>query len=146
MRHAHPICYNIPVKDRDYLKLAIEMAQQSEEPLKCAAILVDGSGNIIASAYNSQRADGKTAAHAEMKAIAMANEKFGRTLPLVTAYVTCEPCPMCMTAIIYAAVERVVFAYRNDELEPPERRINLDCYDFISRFPNKPTLVHITMN
>lgn len=131
--------------DRDYLEQAIRLANKSKEPVGCGSILVDESGEILASNFNTQRADNLTASHAEMKSIADANKKVGRILKGVTAYGNCEPCTMCLTALIFAGVDRIVFASRLNDLVDPAQRIDIDCFEFIKKFPNQPKIEHMML-
>lgn len=87
--------------DAKMIALAKKEASKSEEPVKCGVVLVDKDNQIIAKAFNTQRSDNRTANHAEMNAIAKANEQIGQKLKGVTAYCSCEPCPMCLTALIF---------------------------------------------
>ncbi len=131
------------MNDSKYLISARELSKLSSEPLKCASILVDRDGNTIASNYNSQRKDGYTANHAEMKSIAEANRLMGRKLKNVTAYSNCEPCTMCLTALIFAGVERIVFSSRLNALVDDDSKIDIDCFDFLRKFPNSPMIEHV---
>lgn len=131
------------MNDRDYLEQAVALANKSKEPLGCGSILVDKDGQILAHNFNSQRTDNLTASHAEMKSIADANKKVGRKLQGVTAYGNCEPCTMCLTALIFAGVDRIVFANRLNDLVDPEQRIDIDCFDFVMKFPYQPKIEHI---
>jgi tRNA(Arg) A34 adenosine deaminase TadA len=126
--------------DKDYLQKAINLAKKSEEPVKCASILVNGEGEILAQTFNTQRKDGLTAAHAEMKAIAEANKKVGRKLTSITAYGNCEPCTMCLTALIFAKVDRVVFAKRLNDFVSDDQKIDIDCFEFVKKFPHHPKI------
>jgi tRNA(Arg) A34 adenosine deaminase TadA len=130
--------------DRFYLKKALKLAEESAEPVKCASILVDDQGNVLAETFNTQRADGLTASHAEMKAITMANQQLGRKLTGVTAYGNCEPCTMCLTALIFAGVERVVFVSRMNDFAGPDEAIDIDCFEFVQKFPHRPELVQLS--
>lgn len=131
--------------DVEYLRQAVELAAQSKEPVGCASILVDKSGNVVARQYNTQRADGLTASHAEMKAIAAANMKLGRKLDGVTAYGNCEPCTMCLTALIFARVDRIVFAQRLNDFVSEDQKIELDCFDFVKKFPYQPKIELVSL-
>lgn len=131
--------------DTVFLRQAAELAELSNEPVKCASILVDDSGNVIAKAYNSQRQDGLVASHAEMKTIATANKALGRKLNGITAYGNCEPCTMCLTALIFAGVDRIVFAHRLNELVDETKKIDIDCFDFVKKFPHPPKVEHLTL-
>lgn len=70
-----------------------------------------------------------------MKAISIANSKMGRKLDGITAYGNCEPCTMCLTALIIARVDRVVFAKRLNDFVDDDKKINLDCFEFVKAFP-----------
>jgi tRNA(Arg) A34 adenosine deaminase TadA len=129
--------------DRKYLEQAKLLAESSDEPVKCACVLVSGDGNIVASAFNSQRTDGLVASHAEMKAIALANSKLGRKLNGITAYGNCEPCTMCLTALIFAGVDRIVFTHRLNDFVSDDKKIEIDCFDFVTRFPNPPLIEQV---
>ena len=131
------------MNDKNYLALAVDLATKSQEPLGCGSILVTRSGEAIASNFNSQRADGLTASHAEMKSIADANRKIGRKLKGLTAYGNCEPCTMCLTALIFAGVDRVVFVHRLNDLVKQSRSITIDCFEFIKNFQNHPIVEQI---
>ncbi len=128
------------MSDKEYLQLAAEQASKSQEPIKCGSVFVDKNGAVIAKNFNSQHTDNMTASHAEMKSIAEANEKLGRKLKGVTAYGNCEPCTMCLTALIFAGVERIVFTKRLNELVGPEKQVNIDCFEFVKNFPYQPKI------
>ncbi len=126
--------------DAKMIVLAKKEAKKSDEPLKCGVVLVDKDGQIITKTYNTQRKDKRTANHAEMNAIAEANEILGRKLNGVTAYCSCEPCTMCLTALIFASVDRIVFAEPLNDAIPLDKQINVECFSFVTRFPNPPQL------
>lgn len=132
--------------DRFYLKKALKLAEESGEPVKCASILVSKSGKVLVETINTQRQDGLTASHAEMKAIAAANQQLGRKLTGVTAYGNCEPCTMCLTALIFADVERVVFVSRMNDFAGPDEAIDIDCFEFVQKFPHYPKLEQLSVS
>jgi tRNA(adenine34) deaminase len=73
------------------------------------AVLVR-DGKIIGRGFNRRERDNDPCAHAELLAIRQAARKLDAwRLTGTTLYVTLEPCPMCMGAIILARVERLVF-------------------------------------
>lgn len=94
------------------LALAREAAAAGEVPVGC--VIVRG-GEIVGRGRNRREEKQSTASHAEMEAIAMANETVGSwRLDDCTLYVTLEPCPMCAGAIINSRIRRVYFgAYDN---------------------------------
>lgn len=129
--------------DKKYLELTRVLALKSREPTGCGSLLVDRVGKVIASNFNSQRADNLTASHAEMKSIAEANKKVGRKLKGFTAYGNCEPCTMCLTALIFAGVDRIVFSSRLNDLVGPTKQIHIDCFEFVKSFPYQPKIEYI---
>lgn len=126
--------------DKYYLQQAVELAEQSTEPNKCGAIIVMND-EIIAAEFNSQRADSIAVNHAEIKAIVTANKKTGgRILTGATAYCSCEPCAMCLTALSYAKVERIVFQKTMHDLSPIDPQSQLDSYAFAAGLNFVPKL------
>lgn len=90
------------------LGLAARAAKNGDVPVGCA--ITDGSGKIVARAYNRREADGDPTAHAEILALRKAGRKLRlKNLSGYTLYVTLEPCVMCAGAIVNARVSRVVF-------------------------------------
>lgn len=73
------------------------------------AVIVKG-GEVIASAHNTRETERNALGHAEINAINEACKKLGSwRLSDCTLYVTLEPCPMCMGAIINSRIDTVVF-------------------------------------
>ena len=93
------------------LALAREAAAAGEVPVGC--VIVRG-GEIVGRGRNRREEKQSTASHAEMEAIAMANEVTGSwRLDDCTLYVTLEPCPMCAGAILNARIPRVYYGARD---------------------------------
>jgi len=65
---------------------------------------------IVAEGHNQVWASTDPTAHAEVTVIRMACRARGSiSLAGCTLYSTCEPCPMCMAAIHWARLDRVVY-------------------------------------
>ena len=80
------------------------------------AVVLDASGEVIASAHNTREQSGDPTAHAEVLALRDAAAALGRwRLDDCTLVVTLEPCPMCAGATTMARVGRLVFGAWNDE-------------------------------
>lgn len=75
-----------------------------------AAVVATGSGKLVARALNSVQQSCDPSAHAEVHAIRLAARKL-KSVSLAghTLYTTCEPCPMCMSAALWAGLDRVVY-------------------------------------
>jgi tRNA(Arg) A34 adenosine deaminase TadA len=68
------------------------------------------TGRRVALALNRVVSNCDPTAHAEVRAIRLACRTVGRpNLKGYTLYTTCEPCPMCMTAAMFAGLDRVVY-------------------------------------
>jgi tRNA(adenine34) deaminase len=98
----------------DYLLMgkAIEQARQGAacQEVPVGAVIADAEGNIISSAFNKSIGLCDPTAHAEILAIRAAGRVVGNYRLLNMAlYVTVEPCPMCMGAVIHARISRMVF-------------------------------------
>lgn len=92
---------------RQAIALAEEAAGEGEVPV---GAVIERNGRVIAAGRN-RREQGKNALlHAEMEAIDMACRALGSwRLADCRLYVTLEPCPMCMGAILNARIPQVVF-------------------------------------
>lgn len=132
--------------DERYLTRAAELSRQSPEPVGCGVVIVR-ENDVLAEAYNSQRADNCAVYHAEIKAIIDANKKTAsRKLESATAYCSCEPCAMCLTALSYAKVERIVFNKRMIDLFPEDPQSQLDPYAFVAGLNFQPTLEQLRLH
>lgn len=93
-----------------YMRMALKEARKAKDlgevPVGCI-ILKDNK--IISRAYNMKETKGDPTAHAEIIAIRKASKKLGWRLTDCHIFITLEPCPMCMGAIIESRVKRVVF-------------------------------------
>lgn len=73
-----------------------------------AVIVKDGE--VISVASNSVLADHDPTAHAEVNAIREACKKLGtHDLTGCTIFCTSEPCPMCLSAIIWANMKKAIY-------------------------------------
>ena len=74
-----------------------------------AVIVKDGE--IVARGANRVTADNDPTAHAEVNAIREAARKLGTfDLSGCDIYTSCEPCPMCLSAIYWAHIDRIFYA------------------------------------
>ena len=92
---------------REAIKLAERAKKKGEVPIGAVVVL---NGKIIGKGYNLRTRLQMATAHAEMRAIDRACKKeHSWRLPEAELYVTLEPCPMCMGAILNARIRRVYF-------------------------------------
>ena len=100
--------------DRYFMRLALREAEKafSADEVPVGAIAVC-KNRVIGRAFNQTRLLKDATAHAEMIAITQASEALqSGHLDGVTIYVTLEPCPMCLGAMILSRIERLVFGAR----------------------------------
>ncbi len=93
------------------MRLAIDKTREGllrgQGPFGCA---IARSGKLLAVEHNRVLSHNDMSAHAEITALRSASRRAGsHTLSGATVYTTCEPCPMCMTALHLADVEAVHF-------------------------------------
>lgn len=93
------------------MRRALEEAQLAfdEGEIPIGAVITDGK-SVIASAHNMVERLCDISAHAEMIALSAASLHFrSKYLPQCTLYVTIEPCAMCMGALRWSQISRIVF-------------------------------------
>lgn len=94
------------------LGLAIDLAVRSvaEGGGPFGAVVVR-DGKIIASGQNRVTRDNDPSAHAEVVAIRSACKSLGTvSLTGCALYASCEPCPMCLSAALWARLDEIVYA------------------------------------
>ena len=75
------------------------------------AVITDKNGKIIAKGNNKVIISHDPTAHAEIVAIREASKKLNtHDLSEYILYTSCEPCPMCLSAIIWANIKTVYYA------------------------------------
>jgi len=96
--------------DEYYLNLALKQAKKAKQlrRVPIGAVIVKKS-KVVAQAHN-QKDDLKDAtAHAEMLAIWRAGKKIGPNLGGCVMYVTLKPCLMCLSAVYWTHIKKVVY-------------------------------------
>ena len=117
------------------LTLAREAAAHGEVPVGCVIVR---DGKIIGRGRNRREEKQAVSSHAEMEAMAQANEVLGSwRLEDCDLYVTLEPCPMCAGAILNARVRWVFYGARDRAMGACGGVLNL----FMENFPHRPQLV-----
>lgn len=134
--------------EKNYLHRAVEIAgdgiKSGGGPFGAVVCL---DGKVISEAFNRVVLDHDPTAHAEVLAIRKAAEILNtHDLNKCILYTSCEPCPMCLGAIYWAGIKKVVygcdridaeeagfsdkFIYDEINLEPDRRKISfLRIYD-----------------
>ncbi len=103
--------------DTSLMRMALDLASEAlaTGDVPVAALVVDPSGLVIASATNTKERDHDPTAHAEVVALRLAGHALENTnLSDHTLVVTLEPCVMCAGAITQARISRLVFGAWDD--------------------------------
>jgi len=97
--------------ERHFMELALEQARLAAEhgDVPIGAVLVDAEGQVRGRGRNRREERGDPTAHAEIEALRDASGYDGWRREGSTMFVTLEPCPMCMGALVNARVTRVVY-------------------------------------
>jgi len=98
-------------KNRFFMQAALKEAEKArkkdEVPVGCVIVQND---KIISRGHNLKERRRSALMHAEISAIMRASRRLHRwRLGGCVLYVTLEPCPMCMGAVLSARIERVVY-------------------------------------
>ncbi|MBI4124429.1 MAG: nucleoside deaminase [Deltaproteobacteria bacterium] len=92
---------------QEALMEAATAAARGEVPVGAVAV---AENEVIASAHNRREESGNPLDHAEMILLGKINRDHGNwRFDDVTIYCTCEPCLMCMGALVHARIPRLVF-------------------------------------
>lgn len=115
-------------KDKYYIDIAIEISKNAKYPY--GAIVVK-DGEIIGRSDDKTLMETSMYSHAELEAIESAskNKNLYGDLKGATMYVSCEPCMMCMGAILYEEFSKIVYAVTLQDSNDnycPEMITNID--------------------
>jgi len=106
--------------DKRFLNKAIELAKENVLIGKGGPFgaIITLNNEIIAKGTNVVTHSNDPTAHAEISAIRGACKKLNYwNLEDCTLYSSCEPCPMCLGAIYWARLKRLVFAADKHQAE-----------------------------
>jgi guanine deaminase len=96
-----------------FMRLAIQLSEQNVSRSMGGPFgaFVLKEGKIIAKSANKVTTTNDPTAHAEVSAIRLACKKL-KTFDLsgCVIYTSCEPCPMCLSAVYWARIERIYYA------------------------------------
>lgn len=102
-----------------FMKKAIDGANNgidNKEGGPFGATIVDDLGNIISCGNNKVIINNDPTAHAEIVAIRNACQKLNKyDLSNCILYTSCEPCPMCLSAIIWANIKYVYYGCTRED-------------------------------
>jgi tRNA(adenine34) deaminase len=99
-----------------------------------ASVVYTKSGRVLLRALNAVRQEFDPSAHAEVRAIRLATKRLKQiSLAGYTLYTTCEPCPMCMSAALWAGVDRVVYGATIEDANQHCNQIQIHAAEVAAR-------------
>jgi len=113
--------------DFDYMRLALELANQAEQvgEVPVGAVVVK-DGEIVGRGFNATISGHDPSAHAEIVALRDAAKHLGNyRLVGCELFVTLEPCVMCVGAMFHARIARVVYGARDPKTGAAGSVLNL---------------------
>jgi tRNA(adenine34) deaminase len=96
----------------NYMDMALQEAKLAshEDEVPIGAVLVSEHGEILAMSHNEKEHHYNPCGHAEILVIERAAKEIKSWRLLgATLYVTLEPCPMCLSAMVHARIKNLVF-------------------------------------
>lgn len=101
-------------EDERFMRLALAEAARGDFPF---GTVIVRDGNVVVTGRNLGRTTNDPTAHGEMVAIRrFVAERPTTELAAATLYTSGEPCPMCMSAILWCGIGRVVYAASIEQL------------------------------
>ena len=113
------------------IELSIKSANGTGGPFGCVVVK---DNTIIAEGSNKVTSSNDPTAHAEIVAIRDACKKLNTfNLSGCDIYASCEPCPMCLSAIYWSHIDNIYYANTRDDA----KKINFDDSMIYSEFSKK---------
>jgi guanine deaminase len=133
-------------KKEYYMQLAIDLSDESVKkgggPF--GAVIVK-DGEIVAKSHNQVTLNNDPTAHAEVMAIREACQKLGTfDLSGCELYASCEPCPMCLSSMYWAHIDKYYYANQKEDA----KAIDFDdqfIYDEIAKAPEYRSMPRVQM-
>ena len=113
------------------IELSVNSANNAGGPFGCVIVK---DNKIIAEGSNKVTSSNDPTAHAEIVAIRDACQKLNTfNLSGSDLYSSCEPCPMCLSAIYWSHIDNIFYANTRDDA----KKINFDDSFIYSEFSKK---------
>ena len=121
--------------NKEFMKMAIELSIESVNkkggPFGCVIVK---NNKVIAKGSNKVTSTNDPTAHGEIVAIREACKKLNNfNLNGSELYSTCEPCPMCLSAIYWARISKIYYANTRQDAQ----KIDFDDSFIYSEFEKK---------
>ena len=125
--------------DVRFMKIALDEARRGDYPF--GAVIVK-DGKILSRGRNLGKTKDDPTAHGEMVAIRRCLAAHGSaTLKGATLYTSGEPCAMCMGAIIWCGIGRMVYAASVAQIAAKMNQINISSADIAAKAPWDPVKI-----
>ena len=102
-----------------YMRMALAEAlggMRANQGGPFGAVIVAPGGRVVARAHNRVIATKDPTAHAEIEAIREASRALGKfDLSDCVIYASSEPCPMCLSAILWARIPRILYGCTHEQ-------------------------------
>ena len=122
------------------IELSIESVNKGGGPFGC---VIAKDGKIVSEGSNKVTSTNDPTAHGEIVAIREACKKLNNfNLNGYELYSTCEPCPMCLSAIYWARIGKIYYANTREDAQ----KIDFDDSLIYSEFKKKIHKRKIPMN
>ena len=130
---------NASPDDERFMRIALEEGRQGDSPF---GTVIVREGQILARGRNLARTNDDRTAHGEMVAIRRCLADHGSAaLQGSTLYTTGEPCVMCMGAILWCRIGRLVFAASVQQLATTRDQIMISSADIAAKAPFVPITI-----
>lgn len=111
-----------------FMREALIEAKKGDLPYGALIVKDD---EIVIRGYNTAQRDQDVSAHGEINVLRAFTQKYVYSLDALsgyTLYTTCEPCPMCAAACVWAGVSQVVFGASTEQLiSLGTKQIDISC-------------------
>ena len=110
-------------------------SMKTERPIPFgSSIYHSQTGAMLVRTLNAVAKENDPSSHAEVKAIRLAAKKLkSPSLAGYTLYTTCEPCPMCMSAVLWANLDRVVYGATIEDANHHCNQIHIHAQEVAER-------------
>lgn len=117
--------------NRKIMQAAIEIAEFNQTPFGAALAMGE---ELFATAANQTKQKNDPTAHAEIEVIRKLSDQLQKKdLSGFVLYTTCEPCPMCMSAILWSGIETLVYGSDIPTISTYMNQIEIRAEELIKR-------------
>lgn len=120
-----PIHQTVLKPNFSVMELAIAEAEKHQTPFGAAIAM---GGEVIVSTVNQTNNLHDPTAHAEIMALRKSGQYLQKTdFSGYHLYTTCEPCPMCAAAAVWAKLDAVFFGCTIEQVSEYRPQIHISC-------------------